>query len=93
MACREGRAIAAYRQFRAHSVEAGRTQPVARVLQVIEPARMLAMDEGRFEQTAFLELAKVLRPRATDNSKKEAEAMFGDALKKYQAINDAWGIA
>ena len=74
-------------------VEAGRTQPVARVLQVIEPARMLAMDEGRFEQTAFLELAKVLRPRATDNSKKEAEAMFGDALKKYQAINDAWGIA
>jgi hypothetical protein len=55
-------------------VEAGRTQPVARVLQVIEPARMLAMDEGRFEQTAFLELAKVLRPRATDNSKKAAAA-------------------
>ena len=23
----------------------------------------------------------------------KAEAMFGDALKKYQALNDAWGIA
>jgi tetratricopeptide (TPR) repeat protein len=55
-------------------VEAGRTQPVARVLQVIEPARMLAMDEDRFEQTAFLELAKVLRPRAMGDSKKAAAA-------------------
>ena len=59
-------------------VKAGRTQPVARVLQVIEPAQNLAFDESRFEQTAFPELASILRRRAMTNSKK-AEAAALDA--------------
>jgi tetratricopeptide (TPR) repeat protein len=58
-------------------VEAGRRQPIARVLQAIEPARRLAFDESRFEQTAFPELAAVLCTRAMDNSKKAvAAALF-----------------
>jgi hypothetical protein len=60
-------------------VEAGRTQPIAKVLQAIEPARQLALDDSRFEQTAFLELASVLRTRAIDNSQKAAAAALNAA--------------
>ncbi len=59
-------------------VEAGRTQPVANIGQVIAPAQNLAFDESRFEQTAFLELASILRRRAMKNSKK-AEGSALDA--------------
>jgi Tetratricopeptide repeat len=55
-------------------VEAGRRLPAARIGPVIEPARRLAFDESRFERAAFLKLAKVLLPRASDDSKKAAAA-------------------
>jgi tetratricopeptide (TPR) repeat protein len=60
-------------------VKAGRTQPVARVLQVIEPAQKLAFDESRFEQTAFPELASILRRRDMTNSKKAEAAALNAA--------------
>jgi hypothetical protein len=55
-------------------VEAGRTQPIAKVSLAIEPARLLASIESRFEHTAFLKLASVLRARAPDNLVKRTEA-------------------
>jgi hypothetical protein len=73
-------------------VEAGRTQPIAKVGQAIEPARRLALDESRFERAAFLELAKVLRPRASDDSKKaEAAALqaAGDLAVRRDDLDGA----
>ena len=55
-------------------VEAGRTQPIAKVGPLIEPAGRLAFNESRFEQTAFLDLALVLGRGTTDNSRKAAAA-------------------
>ena len=74
-------------------VEAGRTQPVAKVFPVIEPARRLALNESRFEQAAFLELASVLGKRGTDDSKNAAAAALlatGDlALRRDDDLDGA----
>ena len=73
-------------------VEAGRTQPVAKVLELIEPARRLSLQESRFEQVAFLELASVLRTRALDNSQKAAAAALhaaGDLALRRDDLDGA----
>jgi tetratricopeptide (TPR) repeat protein len=73
-------------------VAAGRTQPVAKVSPVIEPARKLAFNESRFEQTAFLKLASVLRMRATNDSKKAAAvalAAAGDLALRRDDLDGA----
>jgi SIR2-like domain/AAA domain len=59
-------------------VEAGRHW-INKVLQVIEPARRLSEHESRFEQAAFLELASLLHPRGTKESRKVAGAALSAA--------------
>ncbi len=72
--------------------EAGRTQPITKVLQAIGPARQLGLDDNRFEQMAFLELASVLRTRAIDNSQKAAAAALhaaGDLALRRDNLDGA----
>jgi hypothetical protein len=57
---------------------AGQSEPIAKVLRVIQPARLLALNDSRFEQAAFLELASVLSQRATADAI-EAEAAARNA--------------
>jgi tetratricopeptide (TPR) repeat protein len=58
---------------------------------LLENARDIFVQIGANLGEANTAFTKALASTQEDTSK--AEAMFGDALKKYQEINDAWGIA
>ena len=60
------------RNFAPVLLQAARDQPVRKLRQAIESARLLSASERRFDQTTFLKLALILKERSASESKSAA---------------------